>query len=654
MLVNYIVSSFVVIKVTIQHSIMKKLLIILLFVPLVGFTQHHEHECAKAKQAKYSKIWDDLMNKEAGNLIDVNYYDIFWNIDPAIDAISGNVDTYFTLLQNSTQITLDLSSNLTVDSILYEGNQVLYTHENDIITINFGVGLSENTSHNVNVFYHGTPSKLTDAFTQSTHDGVPIIWTLSEPYGAKDWWPCKQSLSDKADSIDISINIPDGNKAASNGVLAEVEDNGNWDIYHWQHRHPIATYLVAIAVTNYDEFTNTVQFSDGDVMEILNYVFPEDYDTWVANAETTVTALNFFSDLFIKYPFANEKYGHAQFGWGGGMEHQTMSFMVHLGSSLVVHELAHQWFGDYITCGSWSDIWLNEGFATYCEGLYVEWQQNQELFTNWKRNEMDYVVTQPYGSVFVYDTTDVWNIFSGRLSYSKGAMVLHMIRKQIGDNAFFAAIGNYLNDGELANGFATTPDLMAHFEDEADKVLTEFFNDWIYNEGYPQYNLVWEQVDGKVYFKVSQTQSHTSVDYFEMKIPVLISGSATDTLIWLHNTVDYQFFDVDFSEDVQSVTFDPYVDMVSKNNLVQQGNVVSINNVDNVSVLIYPNPTAESFIIQCNEPIFSVNMYDLGGKVISIETPENPIYTSNLSTGVYFIEVITKTGNKSIQKLMIQ
>jgi aminopeptidase N len=632
---------------------MKKILFLLLFVPVVGISQHHVHECAKAKQEKYSKIWDDLMNKEVGNLIDVTFYDVYWNIDPAVEAISGNVDTYFTLVQNTDQITLDLSNNLTVDSILFEGNITTYTHINDVITIDLGAELNENSSHNVNVYYHGTPSKITDAFTQSTHNGVPIIWTLSEPYGAKDWWPCKQSLSDKADSIDISINIPIGNKAASNGVLTEIENNGDWEIYHWKHRHPIATYLVAIAVTNYDEFTNTVEFSDGDVMEVLNYVFPENFDEWVANAGTTVTALEFFSDLFIKYPFANEKYGHAQFGWGGGMEHQTMSFMSYLGSALIVHELAHQWFGDYITCGSWSDIWLNEGFATYCEGLYVEWYQGQEAFNNWKASEKNYVVTQPGGSVYVYDTTDVWNIFSGRLSYSKGAMVLHMMRKQIGDDAFFNALRNYLNDGELANGFAKTPDLVAHFEDAADTTLTEFFNDWIYNEGYPQYDIVWDQDGSDVYFEISQSQSHNSVDFFEMKVPIFIYGNGFDTIVWFHNTTNEQMFSVEFPHNVQSVSFDPYTDMISKNNSVQEGDLVSISQLNEESVVIYPNPSYSKFNIKSDQKIISVKVFDISGNAMRIDESGEKEYSHSLPPGVYFVEILAQNKAKTLQKLMI-
>lgn len=631
---------------------MKSLSILLLFFTSAIFAQHQDHQCAHTKRNLLHKTWNKKPQKEAGGNIDVSFYDIYWNVDPAIDAISGNVETYFSFKNSSDQLTLDLSNTLNVDSITQDTSILSFDHQDDIITIYLPEKMRAEEQISVKVYYHGNPAKITDAFTQSTHNGTPVIWTLSEPYGAKEWWPCKQSLSDKADSVDISIEIPNGNKAASNGVLTNIEDNGDTDIFHWQHRHPIVTYLVAIAVTNYDEFSETVELSDGTQVDVLNYVYPESYNSWI-NDMTTGEALIFFSDLFTNYPFADEKYGHAEFSWGGGMEHQTMSFMANLNSSLVVHELAHQWFGDFITCGSWADIWLNEGFATYCEGLFVEWKNGQSSFTNWKSYETNYIVSQAGGSVYVYDTTDVWNIFDGRLSYAKAGMVLHMMRKQVGDDLFFQAINNYLNDPELADGFALTNNLQSHFENAADTTFTEFFDDWIYNEGYPQYDVTWQAGTDRTFFEVMQTPSHSSVDLFEMKIPLHIIGQTQDTLVWLHHTENGQVFEIPNGFEATDVEFDPYNDMISNNNSVVEGSVVGFSEVNHQDYRIYPNPSKKYFVVS-GAQISKIRVMDTSGRTVDVKNNNSNRISHSLSAGVYFVEISDANGNQQIQKLIIR
>ncbi|NJO89138.1 MAG: M1 family metallopeptidase [Chloroflexia bacterium] len=318
-------------------------------------------------------------------------------------------------------------------------------------------------------------------------------------------------MYDKADSIDLVIIHPTTYKAAGNGkLISENVINGKMHT-HWKHRHPITAYLVAFAVTNYSTYSDYVPMDDGDPIEILNYVYPEDLSYAKVNTPATIEIMQLYNRLFITYPYRDEKYGHAQFGWGGGMEHQTMSFMVNFGFGLIAHELAHQWFGDYITCNSWKNIWLNEGFATYCESLTHEFGLSGENWANWKRNEINYITEEPGGSLFVNDTTSENAIFSGRLSYAKGGMVLHMLRGEVGDTAFFRGIRNYLQDEKLANAFASTENLQAHMEGESGKDLDYFFKDWVYGQGYPSYSFYWGQDENGIgTIKITQTQSHSS------------------------------------------------------------------------------------------------------------------------------------------------
>ena len=463
---------------------------------------------------------------------------------------------------------------------------------------------------------------------------------MSEPYGAYTWWPCKQTLTDKADSIDVIVTVPNGNKVASNGLLMSVQptdDTERFTRYHWKHKHPIATYLIAIAVTNYVELHSEVEVPDGQPISIVDYAYPEELESWQLNRIYTRKAMQFFNELFMLYPFADEKYGHARFPWGGGMEHQTMSFMFNLDETLVVHELAHQWFGNHITCGSWNDIWLNEGFATYCEDLYVE-RYYPNIFNAQRIIRKNSCTGLPGGSVYCYNTSDVNAIFNPRLSYDKGAMVLHMLRKQVGDDAFFNGIRSYLRDPALAGGFAETADLQRHIEAAADTSLVEFFDSWIYQQGYPSYRVAWQAGDTKTWVKISQIQSHPSAGFFKMHVPVQFTTAGKDTILWMHHTEDEQIFEVDPGFRPTAVSFDPNVEMISKNNTVVREDFVSLQAV--------PVPVRDD--------VRQILIYTPDGKQVG-QTHFPGIETHiPLSSGMYVVKTVYGDQSVTTQKILIQ
>jgi aminopeptidase N len=460
---------------------------------------------------------------------------------------------------------------LQVDSIKNQGLHLSYQHQDHVLTVSLKDPIDMGAADSLTIWYQGVPSQSGfGSFGQGTHSDGPAIWTLSEPYGARDWWPCKQSLNDKIDSIDIYVTTPIGISVASNGVLMDSLPLPNDKVrYYWKHRYPIPAYLIAIGVTNYQKFSDYVIMGNGDSLEILNYVYPDRFAQAQSSLQATVDIMDIFNELFTDYPFAKEKYGHAQFGWGGGMEHQTMSFMGGFSVDLQAHELAHQWFGDKVTCGSWQDIWLNEGFATYSVGLIYEATSVDQFWPAWKNILNNSITSQPGGSVFVNDTSQVGRIFDGRLSYSKGAFLLHMIRWTIGDEAFFTAIRNYINDPDLAFRYARTNDLKDAFETASNMDLTEFFDDWFYGEGYPSFfaQIFNPQSGDSLMIILDQTTSHPSIDFFEIPVPIQLNGTnGEDTIVVVdhseHDQVTY--FDIPFQ--VESAKIDPDIWLISKGN----------------------------------------------------------------------------------------
>ena len=465
---------------------------------------------------------------------------------------------------------------------------------------------------------------------------------------------------DKIDMIDVYLTTPRFNPsneeyiAVANGLEISQTIIGSTKRTHYRHQYPIPAYLIAIAVTNYSVYSHTVD-NNGNPFEIVNYVYPEDLSYAQSNTPVTVDIMNLFTDLFEPYPYANEKYGHAQFGWGGGMEHTTVSFMGSFGRGLIAHELAHQWFGDKVTCGSWQDIWLNEGFATYLSGLVIEDFDGSTAFKSWRQDKIASITDFPDGSVYIpaQDTTSVNRIFSGRLSYNKGSMVLHMLRKKLGDAAFFQGLKNYLADPALAYGYAKTGDLMQHLETAGGTDLSEFFADWVYGEGYPRYTIQWNQVNPEsVNVKISQTQSDNSVSYFEAPVPIRLIGTQGETLdLVLENTSNGQSYQAAVNFNVQYLRFDPDSHLISKNNNVTLG-------TEDVALdpqfVFYPNPT--SGIINIQKPamldVNKVEIFNALGQVLYSENFSETIDVSKFAKGILFFRIETSEGiiNKSVVK----
>lgn len=614
----------------------------------------------EAKSA--SRLMNYRANLNTGNY-DVKYHRLFLNVDPGQVGMSGAVTTYFEAKSDLNEIVFDLTNNMMVSSVTQRENELAFTQNTeDELRITLPEVLNQGVLDSLTVHYSGNPENSGfGSYEQTTHNGVPIVWTLSEPYGAKAWWPCKQDLIDKADSVDVYLNTPrftpnnEAYVAVSNGVELSQVIQGENKVTRFKHRYPIPAYLIAIAITNYTIYNDVVP-NNGEPFDIVNYVFPESLATAQASTPITVEIMNFFVDTFEPYPYADEKYGHAQFGWAGGMEHTTVSFMGNFSRELITHELAHQWFGNKVTCGSWQDIWLNEGFATYLYGLVIEEFDGHVAFNTWKQQRSNFITSQPDGSVYLkpQDTTSINRIFSSRLSYNKGAMVLHMLRKKMGDINFFQGLKDYLAHPDLAFDYAKTADFIPIMESASNQDLTEFFNDWLFNEGHPSFEVLWNQTqENEVQFNLSQTQSHPTVDFFEVDVPLRLIGTQGESLdVLLSHSINNQLFVETVNFEVADIIFDPNFDIISRNNSITLS--IEDTNLD-TEIVLYPNPTGGILTIQKPESVLieRIRIHNvLGQKVFDLPYYETNLDLSALKSGIYFVEFTTPNAliNKTVLK----
>lgn len=633
--------------------IMKKFaLLFALLATYTGFSQIHDedyHRMIEAEMKSASKTMNFRINPNTQNY-DITYHKLELTVDPAIYFVTGKVTTTYTALADMTTITFDLANEITITNAKQGAVNLAFTRSaNNEVIITLPTTQLSGTSGSVEISYSGTPPESGfSAFAAETHNGTPVMWTLSEPYGARDWWPCKQDLNDKINSVDIYVTAPSAYTCAANGLQQSALISGGNKTTHFHHGYPIPAYLIAFAITNYQIYNQQggLGTAASPFFPIVNYIYPETAASTQTSLAVTPTIINLFETLVGPYPFRNEKYGHAQFGWGGGMEHTTVSFMGGWNRSLIAHEMAHQWFGDKVTCGTWKDIWLNEGITEYMSGLVVENLDGAPNFINWKNNKINSITSQPGGNLYLTDaqTSNIGTIFSSRISYDKGSMVTHMLRYKMGDVAFFQGLRNYLNDPALAYGYAVTPQFQSHMEAVSGMNLTEFFNDWVYQQGYPTYTInaqPWGAGQAKI--TINQSSSHVSVPFFEMPVPIRLTGAGGLTHdVVLDHTSNGQEFVVPVPFTPTGVQFDPNKNIISRNSTATLG--TSTFELEQ-TVGLYPNPANDQITIQLptNIQLEKAEIYNTLGQLVGTET-KAAFNVNRLSNGIHIVRITTSQG----------
>jgi aminopeptidase N len=481
------------------------------------------------------------------------------------DNIAGtNVMTVQSKSAALTTFTIRLRYQYNITGITVNGTPVSYSSTNTSKVVTLDRTYTTDEIFTLEVSYYGhAESPGFGSIEFGTHLGADIIYTLSEPYFAYTWWPCKDGnwgqAGDNADkfTLDMAVIAPDNMVTASNGLLQGIDIfSGNRKRYRWSSSYPICTYLVCFSSTNYNTWTVNYSPIAGGSMPVDFYIYPEhdnatNRDAW----EVVLDALYVYRDLFGEYPFVNEKYGIYECQFGGGMEHQTFTAQGTFIESVSVHELAHQWWGDMVTCKTWNHIWLNEGFASYAEALWAEFESGTSDPAA-RKAAMAAMKYTGGGTVYVQDEElgSIYDIFDGGTTYNKAGWVLHMLRHVLGDDSFFDMLAAYRASFEYSA--ATTGDLQAVCESFYGGSLDWFFSEWIYGEYNGQYHWGWDQaeINGSNYVLVSIDQIQPS-EQLRFTMPIDLSIDGVVHVVW--NDADPENFVIPVDGTATEVLFDP-------------------------------------------------------------------------------------------------
>lgn len=658
---------------------MKRVLLLIIFFMSTLLTHAqwskdiaHYNGCYHAKSIQNKSLFSPDHSWQSKFLFDydVTSYILDIHVKDNSTYIKGNAIINATALVEMDTFAFELIPEQNIEYLLFNGGltENYYREDNNVIvpieTISAGSSIS------ARVYYEGQPPSG-GFFSGVTTDSneywqTSVTWTLSEPFAACHWFPVKQDLNDKADSAILNFTTEADNMVGSQGLLQKVVTlPDNKKRYEWKTNYPIDYYLLSFAVADYYDYSIYAhpQGMGEDSLLIQNFIYnvPENIEVKKEPISKTIDILELFSDLFSLYPFIDEKYGHCQTQLGGGMEHQTMSTMGEFSFHLIAHELGHMWFGDNVTCATWNDIWINEGFATYTDYLANEYLLGDSAATVFITRAQNHAMEALTGSIYVPDEAiypgNEWRIFSGALSYDKGASIIHMLRHEINnDQLFFDILKKFQLD--FAGGTATGDDFRFVAEELSGIDLGQFFDQWYYGQGFPIYNYTyWNEPGGKFYLSSTQSTANPNTTLFKMKMDYrLVFNDGSDTIVSFYQTDNLNVFSLQLNKLVVDIEVDPNnwtLEMTSSISLTPE------KELEPGYFTIGPNPAKEStklFFLVSDSSFKNIRITNIRGQLIfETNTTENTINIAigNFESGIYTVSV-SNSGNIVTKKLIIQ
>ncbi len=635
---------------------MKYILLLCLLITQYTITAQTAHSCAEGRiQAALNLSHKTTVNSAMAIRLmpqyDIHHYDIDLVALVHDAGFTGDVTVTAEAVTTMDTLCFQLSSSIPCTSVDFNQQTLPAYHQADEVIVPLPSSLSSGDvfrykvsyaqSYTSGNFFNGGMNKGQYFYTVDT-----VLASFSAPYTMKEWLPAKEMLYDKIDSVDIRVETELDYLVGANGVLINKDTLNGHSYHHWKTKYPIDYYLISVAVSDYMLRETHVKPNNlpGDSILVQNFIFDE--PVFLAyltpNLDSNDKMLKYYSETFGLYPFASEKYGNCFAPLGGGMEHQTMTTIGVLSTDVLSHELAHQWFGDLVTCSSLSDISINEGFASYGEILTSEHLRGVPAAIAHMADVHDLVKQQLGGSVYCTDTTDIYRLYSHRLTYNKGSAVLGTLRYILGDSLFFGGVTQFLQNH--AYGVASFYDLKSDMEAYSGANLDDYFDQWIYGEGYPKISARYNQVPGQVYVQLSQVTSvPSSVSFFKGPIDIeLQSSTGAKTLhrVDWHN--NGQLFAIPYTDTLMGLQIDPNYRIVSATGNIAQDTMLSLRVLStDTDIQVYPNPVANTLRVKGAVPHKeSTQVYDAQGKQIRVILEDQVIkMPAGMQPGVYFLQV---------------
>lgn len=514
--------------------------------------------------------------------VDVLHYRFHLTLSDTTDAITGRADITVLFSEAGKEtFALDLigtvpgvETGMEVLGVSREGEPVQFTHSEDRLTISLGSPSSTDDQRTYSISYHGTPA---DGLIIGTNKwGERTFFGDNWPDRARHWLPTVDHVSDKA-TVEWVVTAPEDYEVVGTGTLFERSDlPDGTELTHWVSDVPIPPKVMVMGAARFA--IRTTGYVDG--IPIQAWVYPRDREAGFLDFAQAEKAVRFFHERVGPFPYAKLANVQSKTRYGG-MENAGNIFYSERAvrgdlsnEGLIVHETAHQWFGDSVTELDWNHIWLSEGFATYFTHLYNEENYGRERMAQGMKRDRNTVSgffsQHPDQALVALQLTDP-NEMLNRNAYQKGSWVLHMLRRQVGDDTFWSGIREYYR--RFRDGNALTEDLQRVMEEVSEQDLESFFHQWVYTPGHPILEGQWsyDPVSRSLNLSLTQTQETGTVFHFPLDIGIVSANGSHRMLETVQIEEGTQTFSLPLTSEPTEVVLDPDTWLLFEGTIMKQG-----------------------------------------------------------------------------------